>query len=123
MISRKELARKGIRMAHKAASRLGLGDIGRSALVGAGSALGASVPYLASGLALQILGFKKAGAVVYILGSFDTTGLDVLMIEGDQLNPDREDGPKVDFNTVEPNKDLIDWYEKIVEEAYREAKG
>lgn len=123
---RKDLARKGIGAAYKAARTLGLGQIGTSLLVGAGGALGASTPYLVGGLALQVLGLKRAGALVYILGSFDMTGLEVVMLEGDKLNPDispDNEEPRMDFDTAEPNQDLVDWYDRIVEEAYREAKG
>ena len=119
---RRSLARKGIVLAHKAASRLGLGDIGRSMLVGTGACLGTCAPYLVGGLALQVLGFKRAGALVYIAGSFDMTGMNVALSEGDSLNPDNKE-VIFDFNSSMPNQDLVDWYDKIVEEAYREAKG
>ena len=88
---RRSLARKGIVLAHKAASRLGLGDIGRSMLVGTGACLGTFAPYLVGGLALQVLGFKRAGALVYIAGSFDMTGMNVALSEGDSLNPDNKE--------------------------------
>ncbi len=120
---RKNLARKGIQAAHKAANVLGLGQIGTSLLVGAGSALGAAVPYVVGGAALRLLGFKNLSALTFVVGSFDMTGMEVAVSEGDKLDPDYTGGARFDFDESKPNKAIMDWYDSLVEQAYREEKG
>lgn len=117
---RKNLARKGIKAAYKAARTLGLGQIGTSLLVGAGSALGAATPYVAGATALRLMGFKKLSGMVSILGSFDLTGMEVALDEGDKLDPDYNEWG---FGLSKPHQDLVGWYEALVENAYREERG
>ena len=123
MSIRKDFARKGIRAAHKAANGLGLGPVGTSLVVGAGSALGAAVPYVFGGVALRLMGFKTLGSLAFLAGSLDMTGMEVALSEGDRLDPDYTGVVGFDFDRSEPNKDIMDWYDSMVEQAYREEKG
>lgn len=123
MSIRRRLARKGIRAAHKAANVLGLGLIGTNLMVGAGSALGAAVPYVFGGMTLRLMGFKTLGSLAFLAGSLDMTGMEVALSEGDKLDPDYADVAGFDFDRSEPNKEVMDWYDSMVEQAYREEKG
>lgn len=76
---RTKFAHKGISLAHKAADIMGAGDVTRSMMVGAGSAMGAALPYIVSALILRGAGYRRLAGLVCLAGSLDTTGLDVAM--------------------------------------------